>query len=76
MFTFRTSITFAVMVRLRLGRTADLDSVPDLGRSNQTSGICLHGRGEREGLRAPSEPSVRDRLTRSCAVDQFHPSRF
>ena len=77
MFTFRTSITFAVHgVHCRFGRAPDRHSSPALSLATQRSGVRLYGCDQYEGLgRLQTEITAVASLVQ-CAGNQFQRGRF
>lgn len=73
MLTFRTSLTFAVMA-LIVALTALLIAIQALGHAG--SRVCLYGRDQCEGLRAPSDRDNRYSFFGACVGDQFQCGRF
>ena len=78
MFTFRTSITFAVMAFIVALAVLLLIAIQGPGASLGNEGSCvrLYGRDQCEGLRAPTDGDHRDSFVGACAGDQFQRSRF
>ena len=77
MFTFRTSITFAVMtfvVALAALLIAIQARLFALGHAG--SRVRLYGRRQHQGIRPPSGRTKRDRFAGECAGDQFECGRF